>query len=191
VAFLGLYFVAFIRDRFVVVASQAEPLEWLVLVPGVLSLVLAVGGWAAGPRRVATHAALVTLALAWGWGLGVGQAQAQADYYTSYYYGSYGNREAAAYLDEIDGTQEPYIAAKDVAWYARNKNYIDQDSFWYAIVEEHRPFDGTFNGYPIRIVVVFARDPFARQVYYDATRDRYDLVKVLGEYAVLVRKPDR
>ena len=50
-ATLGFYFIGFARDKWVLVADNAEPVRWLLLVPAVLSLGLGVAGWISGPRR--------------------------------------------------------------------------------------------------------------------------------------------
>ena len=70
--------------------------------------------------------------------------QAGAAYSTSYYYGTHGQRQAAA-LDAL-GYDGAWIGAKEVAWYARNKRYIDADTFWWLVIAEGLHFDGMLLG---------------------------------------------
>ena len=44
---------------------------------------------------------------------------------------------------------------------------------------------------PIRVIVFFGRDPFLRQQFYSEFEALYDLREVIGDYALLTRKPGK
>ena len=74
---------------------------------------------------------------------------------TTYYYGRNGQRRRPTALDAILlAPDETYVASKDVAWYAQDQQYVDQESWqyvvwdWTAAVRRHVP------GHPIRVLVL-------------------------------------
>jgi 4-amino-4-deoxy-L-arabinose transferase-like glycosyltransferase len=122
-----------------------------------------------------------------GWGLAVSATQAGANYSTNYYYGTHGQREAAAALDAIgyDGT---WIGAKEVAWYARNQRYIDADTFWWLVIVDGLRFDGTLLGEDVRVLVPWTTDPEVRDFFWRQLDGRYEQVGPISDYTVWVRR---
>ena len=68
---------------------------------------------------------LGVVALAWGRPRSFGCAAEEGS--TTYFFGTTGQRAAAELVDQL-GPDEYYAGSKDVAWYARDQHYIDQDT---------------------------------------------------------------
>jgi hypothetical protein len=122
-----------------------------------------------------------------GWGLAVTATQAGAAYSTNYYYGTRGQREAAAALDALgyDGT---WIGAKEVAWYARNQRYVDADTFWWLVIVDGLRFDGTLLGEEVRVLVPWTTDPEVRNFFWRQLDGPYEQVGPISDYTVWVRR---
>ncbi|MGE3908394.1 MAG: hypothetical protein AB7K36_03515 [Chloroflexota bacterium] len=138
----------------------------LIVVPLVIGLGIAVA-WAALGRRSllgALPVALLVLTLSWS----VSLAAAQRDQVGSstYYYGRHGQRAAAAAVNALLRPDEVYVASKDVAWYVQNPHYVDQDTWQYVVWELHDAhFDGTYLGFPVRILALAVDEPSLRTAY--------------------------
>jgi 4-amino-4-deoxy-L-arabinose transferase-like glycosyltransferase len=130
-------------------------------------------------------ASLVVLFVAWG--LAVNATQAGADYSTNYYYGTRGQREAAAALDAL-GYDGAWVGAKEVAWYARNQRYIDADTFWWLVIADGLRFDGTLLGEDVQVLVPWTTDPEVRNFFWRQLDGRYEQVGAITDYTVWVRR---
>jgi hypothetical protein len=182
------YFASAVRDDWMWTTSLVwEPLAIapsvvLLAVAGVLAII---PRWRAAAPRLA--AALLVLFV--GWAVGVDWAQAHADYSTSYYYGTRGQREAAAGLDAL-GYDGPWVGPKEVAWYARNKRYIDADTFWWLVLAQHLRFEGTVIGHDVQVVVPWSMDPDVQTFFWDQLHTRYDQVAEVADYEIWVRRDE-
>jgi hypothetical protein len=136
--------------------------------------------WGTGQALAGTLAALFV-----GWAVAVNGTQARADYSTNYYYGTRGQREAAAVLNGL-GYDGPWIGAKEVAWYARNQMYIDADTFWWLVIAEGLRFEGQALGYDVRVVVAWTTDPDVRYFFWENLGSRYVQVAEAADYTVWV-----
>jgi hypothetical protein len=111
----------------------------------------------------------------------------EAYYSTTYFHGTHGQREAAALVDSLTESGEFYAASKEVAWYARNQQYLDQDTLEYFI-RPTRSFDGTLVGHEVRVLALWVQHPFLRDLYTEVLSPSYRLVAEPGDYAVWVRR---
>jgi hypothetical protein len=137
------------------------------------------------PRLVA---ALLVLYV--GWALPVDAVQARAPFSTSYYYGTHGQREAAAMLDAL-GYDGAWVGPKEIAWYARNQNFIDADTFWWLVIAERMPFNGQVLGYDVGVVIPWTMDPDVRWFFAEQLVPRYEPVAEVDNYAAWrKRAPD-
>ncbi len=168
--------------------------DWLlplVAWPGVAGFGFLIMGTLLGrhhlPRQLAILAVLLTGA--WSWGVNV--AQADAAYSTAYNYGVTGQREVAAYLDTILKPGERYVAAREVAYYAREDAFIDQD-VWWADIERRASagipsFDASLLGSEIDVLALFLWDPVLGRIAHDFLRTRYEVAFQSGVFVVFVR----
>jgi hypothetical protein len=139
------------------------------------------------PRQLAIYGVILTAA--WSWGVNV--AQADASYSTAYNYGVQGQREAAAYLDTILKRGERYVAAREVAYYAREDGFIDQDVWWADIearaASGNSTFDGRLLGNDVDVLALFLWDPVLGRIAHDYLDDRYEVAYQAGVFVVFVR----
>jgi 4-amino-4-deoxy-L-arabinose transferase-like glycosyltransferase len=179
-------FQAAVRDHWM--WTTALVWEPTVLGPALVLFVLA-GAAAVLPRWRAWAPRLTAalLVLYVGWALPTDAAQARADYSTSYYYGTRGQREAAALLDAL-GYDGPWIGPKEVAWYARNQLYIDADTFWWLVIAQRLRFDGQLLGYDVGVVVPWTMDPEVRTFFWEQLERRFDPIAEVEDYAAWVRR---
>lgn len=162
-----------------------EPVPLLVAVGLFVVGVLALSPWRC--PRWAHWAGLLLVVLYLGWAIGVDVVQARADYSTHYYYGTRGQREAAAALDAL-GHEGPWIGPKEVAWYARNQYYIDSDTFWWLVIARGFQFRGSVLGYDVPVVVVWTMDPAVRAFFEAQLGERYVLHGEIADYAIWRRR---
>lgn len=161
----------------------------LVIVPLALGLGIA-AAWALAGRRSLLGAVPVALcALTLVWSVGLDLAQRERIGSTTYYYGRYGQRETAAALDALLQPGEVYVASKDVAWYARERHYVDQESWQYVVWEvQHAAYDDTYLGMPIRVLALAVGDPSLRAAYDGLLFGRgYQHVGQHGNYLIYLR----
>ena len=63
-------------------------------------------------------------------------------------------------------SDEPYVASKDVAWYAKNRNYVDQESWQHVVWDLNGGrYDDTYLGIPIRVIVLEVGEETLRWAY--------------------------
>ncbi len=149
---------------------------WLVLA---VALAMLVGFlW----RAAGAGAAAALVGLAAGWALVTATYQSAAPYATTYWYGTTGTREAAAWLDQNISLDERYVAAKEVAIRARNQHYVDQDNLVYFL-STGRGFDGTWAGQPIGTILVWQREPYVADLFAQRLPGYREVARI-GDYAV-------
>jgi 4-amino-4-deoxy-L-arabinose transferase-like glycosyltransferase len=188
----GSYFASQVQDRWVLFSGWSFVAP-LVLVPAALGL----GFLAIGPllRRdsIIRQASLLLLLLVLAWSNGVNAQQRLSGGSTNYYYGVSGMVEAGQVVDQTVQDGEPYIAAKEVAWYSRHRQFLDQDVF-IGVLDQFELggdlWDGKMMGIPVRVLALFIWDPTSGQRYRDHFQSRYDLVGHEGTYFIFVRRDD-
>ena len=121
-----------------------------------------------------------------GWSVATDLMQRSAPYSTAYFYGARGNVEAARLLDGLVGPDEYYVAAKEVAYYAANRNYIDMHTA-YALLRDRPAFDGHLLGRQVRVWVLFVRDPAVRAFFESKLGPAYRPRVSAGDYLIYVR----
>jgi hypothetical protein len=181
----ALYFQAAVRDNWM----WTNALVWDVPVLGpalVLFLLAATAAVVPAWRPISARLVALLLLLYLGWAVPVDAAQARADYSTSYYYGTRGQRQAAAVLDALD-YDGPWVGPKEVAWYARNKQYIDADTFWWLVLADGLRFEGKVLGYDVAVVLPWTMDPEVRNFFWDQLERRYDPIAEVDDYTAWVR----
>jgi len=181
----ALYFQSAVRDNWM----WTNALVWdvSVLGPALVLFVLAAAAAVVPAWRPISARLVALLLLSYlGWAVPVDAAQARADYSTSYYYGTRGQRQAAALLNALhyDG---PWVGPKEVAWYARNKQYIDADTFWWLVLADGLRFDGKVLGYDVAVVLPWTMDPEVRNFFWDQLERRYDPIAEVEDYTAWVR----
>jgi hypothetical protein len=137
-------------------------------------------------RRLGARAVALLLLLYLAWAVPVDAVQARANYSTSYYYGTRGQRQAAAVLDAMD-YDGPWVGPKEVAWYAHNKQYIDADTFWWLVQARGLRFEGRVLGYDVAVVLPWTMDPEVRNFFWEQLVRRYDPVAAVEDYTAWIR----
>jgi hypothetical protein len=157
----------------------------LLVVPAVALLALVLS--AATKRPLSQGLVLAVVALALGWGAGVEPRLATNGGSTTYFYGTRGQREAARMVDSLVRPDETYAAAKEVAWYATNQRYIDQDTLEYFMRPVGGAFDGRVLGYELRVVAVWTQPKTHPPFYAEGLGRLYRLDEQAGDYQVWQR----
>ena len=108
---------------------------------------------------------------------------------TTYYYGRHGQSEAAAAVDALLQPGELYVASKDVAWYTRNREYVDQESWQHVVWDLNGGrYDDTYLGMPIRVMVLEIGEETLRWAYDGALlRARLPLAGEHGNFLIYLR----
>lgn len=162
----------------------------LILVPLVFGLGIAVAWAAVGRRNLLGALPVALFVLTFGWSVTLDHVQRDRPGSTTYYYGRYGQREAAAELDALLQPGEVYVASKDVAWYARNRDYVDQESWQHVVWDVNGgSYDDTYLGIPIRVIVLEIGEETLRWAYDGLLlRQRgYTLLGEYGNYGIYLR----
>jgi len=188
------YFVSFVGDRFVLFRGW-DFIVPLLAGPAALGLAFLILSAALGRYHLPRQLALLGLLLTLSWSWGVDLAQARAGYSTAYAYGVSGQRETAAYLDTILRPDEPYVAAREVAYYAHDQYFIDQDVWWAELerlsARGVATFDGRLLDYDVDVLALFLWDPNLGEIahrFLDADQGgRYEVSFQAGPYLVFVR----
>lgn len=134
-------------------------------------------------RRPVPGLALGLIAVFAGWAVATDLVQRSAPYSTAYFYGARGNVEAARLLDSLVGSGEYYVAAKEVAYYAANRNYIDMHTA-YALLRNQPAFDGQLLGRPVRVWALFVQDQGVRAFFEGRLGPTYRPVASVGDYVI-------
>ncbi|MCC7104563.1 MAG: glycosyltransferase family 39 protein [Chloroflexi bacterium] len=170
-----------------VYGEYGATLQRLVVLP-----VLAAGGLALlfrllGRRPVSQALLLSAAVMACAWGPGVEQRIARNGGSTTYFYGTRGQRETADAVDSIVAPDEPYAGAKEVAWYARDQHFIDQDTLEHFMRAAGGRFDGSLVGQDVRVVAVWVQPASHPPFYAEGLRSRFRLVARIGDYEIWQR----
>lgn len=161
----------------------------LIVWPLVMGLGIAVLWALAGRRNVlgALPVALLVLTLSWSASLSVVQRDREGS--STYFYGRIGQREAADAVSALLRPGEVYVASKEVAWYASERHYVDQESWQHVVWEVNGAnFDGTFQRYPIRVLALEIGEESHRWAYeVMLTRSGYQQAGQYGNFLVYVK----
>lgn len=160
----------------------------LVVFPGLLAAGLAGLLYLLVGRGLGRIQVLVVMVMALAWGPAVEHNMRRMDGSTTYHYGTQGQREAAALVDALTGPDEFYVASKDVAWYAQNRRYLDQDTLEHFVRLAGNRFDGRLLGYDVRVLALWDRPDFFQDLYREALSPGYEQMERRGDYAIWVRK---
>ncbi len=189
---LGLafaYAVTWLADSWMLEPRALEQPEGLGL--GLLAGgLLGVAALARRPALVAPLTAGV-VALYGGWAASADWYHTWVPYSTNYWYGTMGQREMAAVVDELlgrYGIDGPYIGAKEVVFYTHHQAFLDQDTVYWLWGEQGQPFDGRLFGYEIPLVVAWAREPWVRHIFTERLAEQYDVVAEVHDYLAFVRR---
>lgn len=179
----GWYFVTTVGDRHLVMPPPPL-LDPLVVRPAALLLGLLLAGAALGRQHVARQVALLlaVTSLAWAGGVLAGQFTARGS--THYFYGLSGHVEMAQFFDSLeDSAEQFYVGAKDVAFYSRNRNFIDLDVLWHmGLRGEH--LEGKLLGHRIKYVILLTLDPFEGEVLRRTIEGYYQPIATFGLYTL-------
>ncbi|HET6319999.1 MAG TPA: glycosyltransferase family 39 protein [Chloroflexota bacterium] len=157
-------------------AVEWSAAAWLLLAVAVPMLV----GFRWRAAGVGATAALAGLAT--GWALVTAMYQSAAPYSTTYWYGTTGTGESAAWLDQNIGPDDTFVAAKEVAIRARNQRYVDQDNLIYFL-STGRGFDGIWAGQPVGTILVWQREPYVADLLAQRLPGYREVARI-GDYAV-------
>jgi hypothetical protein len=160
----------------------------LGIIPGLLASGLLAALYLTAGRQLGRNLALALTTMALAWGPAVEQGMGRVGYSTTYHYGTSGQREAAELIDSLLRPNEFYVASKDVAWYAQNQHYIDQDTFDHFLRSSGDRFDGSLLHYDIRVLALLERSDSLQEYYRKALSPRYGRLAERGDYAIWVRR---
>ena len=138
----------------------------LISIPLAIGLAIAVLWALAGRRNLlgGLMVALFVLTVTWSFTLDLAQYDRIGS--TTYFYGRYGQHEAADAVEKILQPGELYVASKEVAWYTTNHNYVDQESWQHVVWGLNGGnYDDTYVGMPIRILVLEVGEESQRWAY--------------------------
>jgi hypothetical protein len=135
----------------------------------------------------AVPVALFVLTLSWSLSLDLAQYGRTGS--TTYYYGRHGQKEAAAALEALLEPGELFVASKDVAWYTRSRNYVDQESWQHVVWDLNGGwYDDTYLGMPIRVLALEVGEESLRWAYDGVLLRRgYRYAAEHGNYLLYVR----
>jgi hypothetical protein len=161
----------------------------LVSIPLAIGLGIAALWAALGRRNVlgAMPVALFLLTVSWSYTLDLAQYVHTGS--TTYYYDRHGQRETAAALDGLLQPGELFVASKDVAWYTRTRNYVDQDSWQHVVWDLNGgQFDDTYLGMPIRVLALEVGEESLGWAYEVALKRRgYQHAGEHGNYLIYLK----
>jgi hypothetical protein len=138
----------------------------LIAVPLLVGLGVA-ALWALLGRRNLTGAIPVALfLLTVSWSLTLDLAHYRRAGSTTYYYDRHGQRDAAAAVEGLLAPGELLVASKEVAWYTRSRNYVDQESWQHVVWDLNGGrYDDTYLDMPIRVLVLEIGEESLRWAY--------------------------
>ncbi|HZS00966.1 MAG TPA: glycosyltransferase family 39 protein [Chloroflexota bacterium] len=183
------YALVYVGDNWMLSPRSLETPEALGLVVALAALLLPLALLRpTGPGAVAASLALVLYA---GWAMSADWYHSRATYSTNYWYGTRGQQEMAAVVDDLmarTGLSGPYIGAKEVVFYTRHHFFMDQDTVYELWADQARPFDGRLFGYDVPLVAAWVRDPWVRHVFTERLARDYEPVAQAGDYLVFMRR---
>jgi 4-amino-4-deoxy-L-arabinose transferase-like glycosyltransferase len=146
--------------------------------------------WALLGRRSlagAVPTALLVMTLSWSVALDLTQRAFTGS--TTYYYGRHGQQAAAAAVDALLQPGETYVAAKEVAWYAHDRQYVDQESWQHVVWDLNGGrYDDTYLGMPIRVLALEVGEESLRWAYDGLLLRRgYQYAGEYGNFLIYVR----
>jgi hypothetical protein len=179
---------------------RAVPTEWaqeafrgplgalLLERPGGLAILFVGLAFLIGRGGVGRHVTATLVVLTLGWSFGMGYRQARAPYSTNYWYGTHGQVETAAVLDSLVAPDEFWGGAKEVAFYAKNQNYIDQDSIHYWIQQYGGFTERPLSGHRPRVLAAWTGHTYVAFMFHEILANEYDPIAEVGTYTILIRR---
>ncbi|MFN0071289.1 MAG: glycosyltransferase family 39 protein [Chloroflexota bacterium] len=165
------------------------PLDTLLLIrPLMLSLIVLGLVYIIAGGTIGRHLAMIVVTLVLGWSLGMDWRQSRADFSTNYWYGTHGQRETAAYLDTVVSPDEFWGGAKEVAYYAQNQNYIDQDAIHYWIETYGGFTNEPLSGHQPRVLAAWTGHSYISWLFHHVLANEYEPIAEIGTYTVLIRR---
>jgi hypothetical protein len=184
------YFVSFVGDKYVLFRGYDFVFPVLVW-PAALGFAFLVLGAALGKHHLPRQLAILGVLLTFAWSWGVDLAHSQAEYSTAYNYGITGQRDTAEYLDTILRPNEAYVASRDVAYYAKQQTFVDQDTWWEHVARlDDRGitvFDGHIAGHRINVLALFLWDPTLGTIAHSYLERNYQVSYHNGPFVVFTR----
>jgi hypothetical protein len=164
--------------------------QQLIAMPLAAAVGIAVAWALAGRRALWRGLPLALLIATLAWNVSLDLAQRDRIGSTTYYYGRYGQQAAAEALNTILRPDETFVASKEVAWYAQNQHYIDQESWQYVVWEvQHGEFDGTYLGHDIRVLALEVGEQTFRRAYDGLLLSKgYSYAGEYGNFLIYVRQ---
>jgi hypothetical protein len=160
----------------------------LILAPLAVGAALALAWILLGRDNVAGAAPVALLVVTLAWSVALDVAQRDREGSTTYFYDRRGQREAVAALERVLRPDEVYVASKEVAWYATNQQYVDQESWMYVVWgTQGGAFDGTYFGREIRVLALVDADGPLRETFDGALQPRYRPIGDYGSFTIYVR----
>ncbi len=156
--------------------------------PALLACLVVTALYLANGRDLARNVVLVLVMMTLAWTSAVERGFGRATSSTTYFHGTSGQRDAAVVVDSLTRPGEFYAAAKEVAWYAHNQRYLDQDTLEYFVSSAGGRFDGQLVGYDVRVLALWVRPRDLREFYEKALAPAYDRVAERGDYVIWVRR---
>jgi hypothetical protein len=154
----------------------------LIAIPLLMGLGIAALWSLVGRRGLLGALPVVLCGLTLAWSVSLDVAQRGQPGSTTYYYGRHGQREAAAALDAILQPGELYVASKDVAWYVRDRDFVDQESWQHVVWDLNGGrYDDMYLGMPIRVIALETGEETLRWAY-DGLLLRQRGYRYAGEY---------
>lgn len=166
-----------------------EPAAYLL---GIVLVGSVAGGTFLALRRHPREAGLAFMVafagLSLGWSTAVDWAQLRAPYSTTYWYGTTGAPEAAAWVDANVPPGSMYVASKEVAWLAENQRFVDMETLSYHL-DALGTFTGEWEGERIDAIVVWVREPFLSYLFdRDLPQFGYQATQQFGDFRVYERE---
>ena len=183
------YALVYVGDNWMLSPQALEAPEALGLVVALGALLLPLA--LLRPTGLGAIAASIALVLYAGWAMSADWYHSRANYSTNYWYGSRGQLEIAAVVDDLmerAGVAGPYVGAKEVVFYTRHHFFLDQDTVYSLWEDQSQPFDGRLFGYDVPLVAAWVRDPWVRHIFMERLSRDYLPMAETGDYLVFMRR---
>jgi hypothetical protein len=183
------YALVYVGDHWMLSPRAMEAPEGLGLVVALAALLLPLA--LLRPTGLGAVVASLALVLYLGWAMSADWYHSRANYSTNYWYGSRGQLEIAAVVDDLmerSGFRGPYVGAKEVVFYTRHHFFMDQDTVYSLWEQQSQPFDGRLFGYDVPLVAAWVRDPWVRHIFMERLSRDYLPMAETGDYLVFMRR---
>jgi hypothetical protein len=138
----------------------------LIVIPLLIGLGIAALWALLGRRNLAGSIPVALFVLTICWSLTLDLAQREQPGSSTYFYGRHGQVEAAAAVNALVQPDETFVAAKEVAWYTRSRQYVDQESWQHVVWDLNgAQYDDSYLGIPIRVIALEVGEASLRVAY--------------------------